>query len=156
MTDPNVPETPWRQVEKPEYGYSVWVPSHWAERPPNLKNSPWETARFAEPDDRRHSVIVFRNPVFRSQTPLEHAESIRESLTSAGFAEFELTETTVASRPGARIDCVRRDAGRVWAVREYLVHTGEAVLCLGLGSAAPDEDDALFDELAARWEVTAA
>lgn len=156
MAEPTVPEIAWRQVVKPEYGYAVWVPLNWEERPPNLKNSPWETARFAEPDDRRHSVIVFRTPVFRRRTPLEHAESIRESLAGAGFAEFEIVETTVAGRPGVRLDCARRDAGRVWSVREYLVRTDEASFCLGLGSAIPDEDGALFDELAARWEVNAA
>jgi hypothetical protein len=41
----------------------------------------------------------------------------------------------------------------VWAVREYLVPVGEVTFCLGLGSAVPDEDAELFDELARRWEL---
>ncbi|OHV35691.1 MULTISPECIES: hypothetical protein [Pseudofrankia] len=157
---PASPEIGWRQVVKPEFGYFLSIPESWEERPPNLKNSPWEPARFAEPGDRRHTVIVFRNPVFRRRSALEPAESIRESLTGAGFVDFRIEETAVARRSGARIDCARHDAGRVWAVREYLVITEEANMCLGLGSAAPDadaalpdKDAALFDELAARREL---
>jgi hypothetical protein len=153
---PEPSETVWRQVAKPEFGFAVWVPEHWEERAPNLRNSPWETARFTEPGDRRHTVIVFRNPVFRPRTAREHAEAIKESLTGAGFVDFEIAEVPVAGRSGARVDCARHDAGRVWAVREYLVPTDEAVFCLGLGSAIPEDDLALFDELAARFEVTAA
>jgi hypothetical protein len=52
----------WQRIEKPDFGYAVHVPDGWDERPPDLKNSPWETARFTQPADRRHSLIVFRGP----------------------------------------------------------------------------------------------
>jgi hypothetical protein len=43
----------WQRVEKPDFGYAAHVPPDWEEYPPNLKNSPFETARFADPADRR-------------------------------------------------------------------------------------------------------
>ncbi|GLY71651.1 hypothetical protein Atai01_82700 [Amycolatopsis taiwanensis] len=33
----------WQRVEKPDFGYAVRIPSGWEVRPPNLKDSPWET-----------------------------------------------------------------------------------------------------------------
>jgi hypothetical protein len=154
--EPAMSDIVWRRISKPEYSYAVSVPEGWDERPPNLKNSPWETARFGDSDDRRHSVIVFRIPIFRTRSAVDLAENAQVSLAEAGFGEFQVTETAVAGRPGARLDCARRDAGRVWAVRQYLVVTDEASLCLGLGSAVPDEDAGLFDEMATRWELISA
>ena len=42
----------WQRIEKPEFGYAAHVPRGWDEHPPNLKNSPFETARFVDPTDR--------------------------------------------------------------------------------------------------------
>lgn len=73
------------------------------------------------------------------------------SLTDAGFGEFHLNETTVADRPGAQLDCARRDTGRVWAVRQYLVVSGDASYCLGLGSALPADDRHHLDAVCQFW-----
>ena len=47
----------WQRVEKEQFGYAVHVPPGWVEREVDLHNSPWETARFVDPADRRHSEI---------------------------------------------------------------------------------------------------
>lgn len=143
----------WQRVEKPEFGYAVQIPDGWEERPPDLRNSPWETARFVEPGDRRHSVIVFRSPGRPGRTGAEMAERAQHSLASAGFDDFEIAEAVVDGRPAARLDCARYDAGRVWAVREYFVAHDGAGFCLGCGSAAPEEDETLFAGLAERFEL---
>jgi hypothetical protein len=36
-----------RPVEKPDLGFTVWVPADWAEFPPELTNSAYEVARCA-------------------------------------------------------------------------------------------------------------
>lgn len=143
----------WKRIDKPDFGYAVHVPQDWDERPPNLKNSPWETARFVEPADRRHSVIVFRSPLRRGLDAAAVAEGARTSLEGHGFTDLRVTEAEVAGRPGARLECAKHDAGRVWAVREYFLVHGDAHFCLGCGSAAPEEDDALFRAMAERFEV---
>jgi hypothetical protein len=141
----------WQRVEKPDFGYAVHIPQGWDERPPDLKNSPWETARFGDQADRRHTVIVFRHPTAHS--PAEVAERARTTLEARGFADFEVTDTEVAGRPGARLDCAKQDAGRVWAVREYFVSHGDVVFCLGCGSAVPDEDHEMFTAMAETLEL---
>jgi hypothetical protein len=143
----------WQRIEKPDFGFAVHVPQDWDERPPNLKNSPWETARFVQPADRRHSVIVFRSPLRRGRDANEVAENARASLENLGFTDFQIAEAEIAGRAGARLECAKHDAGRVWAVREYFVFHGDVHFCLGCGSAVPEEDDALFTEMAGRFEV---
>jgi hypothetical protein len=83
----------------------------------------------------------------------EHAERVQASLEAAGFGDFEITEAEVAGQPGARLDCAKRDAGRTWAVREYFASHDDAHFVLGCGSAVPDEDDALFTQIAERFEI---
>jgi hypothetical protein len=143
----------WQRIEKPEFGYAVQVPEDWAERPPNLKNSPWETARFGQPSDRRHSMIVFRGPGRRGATAADVAELVQPTLESAGFSDFQITDVEVAGRVAARLDCARHDAGRVWAVREYFVVQDDVRFCLGCGSSVPEEDDLLFASIAERFEI---
>jgi hypothetical protein len=143
----------WQRVEKPDFGYAAHVPHGWEEYPPNLKNSPFETARFADPGDRRHSVIVFRHMPGPDLSAAEHAERVQASLEAAGFGDFEITEAEVAGQPGARLDCAKHDAGRTWAVREYFAGRDDAYFVLGCGSAVPDEDDALFTQIAERFEI---
>ena len=109
----------WQRVEKPDFGYAAHVPPDWEEYPPDLKNSLFEAARFADPADRRHGVIVFRGMPRPGLSAAERAEWAQASLEAAGFGDFEITEAEVAGQPGARLDCVKRDAGRTWAVREY-------------------------------------
>lgn len=143
----------WQRIEKPDFGYAVHVPGGWSERPPDLKNSPWETARFHQPDDRRHSVIVFRAPLARGRDARQVAENAQISLEHSGFTDFVIGETEVAGRPGALLECARHDAGRVWAVREYFVRYDDVGFCLGCGTAVPDEDGELFTGMARRFEV---
>ncbi|GAA4595585.1 hypothetical protein GCM10023194_65490 [Planotetraspora phitsanulokensis] len=146
----------WQRIEKAEYGYAVHVPDDWDERPPNLKNSPWETARFGQPSDRRHSMIVFRGPGRPGMTPADVAELVQGTLLAAGYADFVISDADLGGRRAARLDCARHDAGRVWAVREYFVVDDGVRFCLGLGSSVPDEDDALFTAMAERFEILGA
>jgi hypothetical protein len=53
----------------------------------------------------------------------------------------------------ARLDCAKHDAGRTWAVREYFAGRDDAYFVLGCGSAVPDEGDALFTQIAERFEI---
>src|SRR5437764_6559830 len=52
--DVKEPTVQWQRIEKTDFGYAISVPAGWTERPPDLKNSPLETARFGEETDRRH------------------------------------------------------------------------------------------------------
>lgn len=144
---------PWQRMEKTEFGYAVQVPSGWVEREADLRNSPWETARFADPADRRHSVIVFRNPVGPQRAAFDVAQRAQTALSASGFVELEITDTELGGRPGARLDCARRDAGRVWSVREYFAVTDGVSFCLGCGSAVLEEDEPLFAEMARTFEI---
>jgi hypothetical protein len=143
----------WQRIAKPDYGYAVHVPHGWDERPPNLKNSPWETARFGDPADRQHLVIVFRGPARPGSTAAETAEVVQVSLEAAGFGDFQITDARVAGLTGARLDCAVRDAGRTWAVREYFVVAGDVRFTLGCGSSVPEQDDPLFTSIADRFEM---
>lgn len=143
----------WQRIEKSDFGYAVVVPQTWTERPPNLRNSPWETARFGDNGDRRHTLIVFRQPIKPGRDVLELAELVQPSLTRSGFGDFEITPTTMAGGPAALLRCARHDAGRVWAVREYLSVRDDVSFCLGCGTSVPDEDDELFASMAEQFEL---
>jgi hypothetical protein len=143
----------WHRIEKPDFGYAVQIPQGWDERPPNLKNSPFETARFVDPADRRHSVIVFRAMPRPGLTARKLAEQVQASLEAYGFGDFLIAAAQVAGQPGARLDCAQHDAGRVWAVRQYIVIRGTDRFVLGCGSSVPAEDDSLFTAMAERFEL---
>lgn len=143
----------WQRVEKTEFGYAVSVPDGWVERPPDLANSPLETARFADPADPRHSLVVFRGRPRPGVTALRAAEATEPVLRAAGFGGFAISEEPVAGRDGARLECARHDEGRTWAVREYFVVHDDVRFVLGCGSAAPDEDDGLFAAVAEGFEI---
>jgi hypothetical protein len=143
----------WQRIEKPGFGYAVHVPQSWDERPPNLKNSPWETARFGDPTDRRRTVIVFRAMTLPGWTAAEVAEEVQTSLKAAAFGDFHITDAQIAGQTGARLDCAKYDAGRVWAVRHYFVVHDDVRFTLGCGSFLPEEDDPLFAAMAERFEI---
>ncbi|GLY82686.1 hypothetical protein [Actinoallomurus iriomotensis] len=103
--------------------------------------------------DRRHSLIVFRAANRRTGRPGDIAAGARTSLESSGFTDFRITDARVGGREGALLECALHDAGRVWAVREYFVAVDGVHFCLGLGSSVPEEDAALFGEIAARFEI---
>jgi hypothetical protein len=143
----------WQRVEKTEFGYAVQVPQGWVEREADLRNSPWETARFVDPADRRHSVIVFRNPVGPQRAALDVAQRAQTALAAGGFVELEITDTELGGQAGARLDCARHDTGRVWSVREYFAVIDGVSFCLGCGSAVLEEDESLFAEMARTFEI---
>ncbi len=143
----------WQRIEKPEFGYAVHLPDAWEERPPNTKNSPWETARFIETSDRRHSLIMFRRPALRGRGAADAAEGARSALAGAGFTDFEFSSSPVAGQEGTLLSCALHDAGRVWSVREYFVVRDGVCFCVGCGSSIPEEDDPLFGLIAERLEL---
>lgn len=143
----------WQRVEKTDFGYAVLIPRGWDERPPDLKNSPWETARFVDPSDRRHSLTVFRSPTRPGRTAHEVAERAQPALAASGFTGFEVTETTIAEQPAVLLECARHDAGRIWTIREYFAVADMAVFCFVCGSLVPDEDAALFEALVDGFEL---
>lgn len=143
----------WHRVEKPSFGYAVHVPAGWEEYPPDLARSPLETARFADPADRRHGLVVFRGMPLPGLSALEAAERTQATLEAAGYGAFLVARSAVAGRDGARLDCAKHDAGRVSALREYFVAHDDVRFVLGCHSFIPDEDDALFTAMAERFEI---
>jgi hypothetical protein len=143
----------WQRVEKLSFGYAVHVPAGWGEYPPDLVRNPIETARFADPADRRHGLVVFRGMPHPGLSALEAAERTQATLEAAGYADFLVTRARVAGWAGARLDCAKHDAGRTSALREYFVAHDDVRFVLGCHSFVPDEDDALFAEMAERFEI---
>ncbi|ETK35136.1 hypothetical protein MPTA5024_15665 [Microbispora sp. ATCC PTA-5024] len=143
----------WQRIERTDFGYAVHVPQGWDERPPNLRNSPWETARYGDRNDRRHGLIVFRQPVRPGREATEMAEIVRSSLEGLGFTGFGIAETRVAGLPSALLTGVKEDAGRVMALREYMAIRGGVSFCLGCWTTVPEEDDPVFAGMAERFEL---
>ncbi|MCA1693994.1 MAG: hypothetical protein LC749_04250, partial [Actinobacteria bacterium] len=154
-TDAGPPDDPivWRRIERAEYGYAIQIPEGWDEFPPNLRNSPWEVARYGEKGDRRRGVVVFRNPEKPGFDARDVAEAARERLEAFGFGNFSLQDTMLGDMPAARLDFDRRDAGRIWAVRQYFVALEAVYLNFSPGTSTPEDDGALFDAMAERFEV---
>lgn len=61
-------------------------------------------------------------------------------------------ESDSSARSDAQAGEVRGRAGRAWAVREYFVGRDDSHFVLGCGSSVPDEDRALFTQIAERFE----
>jgi hypothetical protein len=154
-TDAGAPDDPivWRRIERAEYAYAIHIPERWDEFPPDLRNSPWETARYSEKGDRRRGAIVFRNPDMPGRDARQVAEVTCQCLEATGYGNFGLQDTMLGDMPAARLDCDKRDAGRIWAVREYIVVLGAVYLNFGMGTATPEDDRALIDAMAERFEV---
>lgn len=145
----------WRRIEKPAYGYAVRVPEEWEERPPDLKNSRWETARFIEPEDHRHGCPVFRQPARPRTSPAQVADGAKAALEAEGFGEFGQREIVIAGRPGVELRFARRDAGRVWGVREHFIVEADIVFCLAIGTSIPEEDAELVASIVQGFELLA-
>lgn len=145
----------WRRIEKAEYGYVIRVPGDWEERPPDLRHHPFETARFVQPDDRRHLARVVRRPLNLGGGLIEMIEAARLGREALRFAEFSQCEIVVAGRPGVQVDSVLRDVGRLLAVREHFVGQGDIGFCLDVGTSVPDEDAELLSALAQGFELLA-
>jgi hypothetical protein len=143
----------WQRIGKPDFGYAVQVPADWDERPPDLGNSPWETARFGRPADHRHIMIVFRTPNPRGRGAEEIASEVRPVLEGSGFTDFRIGAALVGGRAAGLLECARHDAGRIWAVREYFVVQDDVRFCLALGSSVPEEAAPVFAEIVERFEL---
>jgi len=143
----------WQRFEKPDYGYTIDLPRRWIEQPPDLKNSPLETARFVDPEDRRHSVSVFRSMPAPETTAERLAERAQSALERHSWTEFTVAADTIGSEPGLRLNTVKRDAGRVMALRQYFVARGDVGLILAANTVAAEEDDALLTEISERFGV---
>ncbi|MBP2704571.1 hypothetical protein JOL79_12170 [Microbispora sp. RL4-1S] len=146
-------DTRWQRIERPDFGYAVQVPGEWDERPPNLKNSPWETARYGDRNDRRHGLIVFRQPMRPGRDAAEMARNVQGSLEGIGFTDLRIGDAEVAGRRGVLLTCAKHDAGRVMAVRHYMTTRDGVGFCLGCWTTIPDEDDAMFAVMALRFEL---
>lgn len=141
-------------VSKPEWGFTVRVPEAWAEFPPVLSSSAYEVARFAYRDHTNHMCIVFRMPGSPGLDPRGTAEQAQVSQRRKGFGNFALTPFDMGGRAGVRMTFDKTNELGAWAAREYFVAAGSLVYCLGLASGDPKEDAALFDSMAAKFEIT--
>lgn len=153
MTEEKMEAAGWRRIEKPEFGYTVSIPGGWVETPPDLRNSPWETARFGTPEDRRHDVVVFRQPVISGQTAADIVANAKSHLEGYGFGEFHVEHVTVASREGLRLDFATTDAERTWSSQQYYFVDGNACFCVGYGSTAPEEIREIIDAMVASFAL---
>jgi hypothetical protein len=143
-----------RAVEKPDPGFTVWVPETWTEYPPRPSNSPYEVARFRYRDEGRHICLIFRHPGLPGLTPRAAADQARRTLEAKGFEHFNLEEVSLDGRAAIRMDydTTRFDFGP-WFVREYFLVDGDISYVLGLGSGRPTVDRATYDEMAARFHL---
>jgi hypothetical protein len=141
-------------VEKPDLGFTVWVPESWTEFPPQSSNSPYEVARFRYRDEGRHICLVFRQPGRSGLTPQAFAEETRETLETKGFEHFNTEELTMDGRPAIRMhyDTIRFDFGP-WFVRQYFLIARDVGYSLGLGTSRPKLDTAAYDEMAVRFHL---
>ena len=145
-----------RRVEKAEYGFALSVPEEWQELPPDLRNSPWEVARFSggRPAGGVLNCLVFRNPKRPDVDAYDVARSVEPVLAQGGFGNFRHLDATVAGRPAARLDFDRpTSGGGVWAVRHHFLVVDEVPFCVSFGTTAPDEDGALLDALIGAFEL---
>jgi hypothetical protein len=148
LSDPSI------VVERPEHGFALEVPSGWEELLPNRRANPWEVARFVEIGDRRHFVSVSRR-VAPSLTASDLADEARTLLAGLGYGGFQLSKSAIAGQAALRMDCEQRDAGRMWAARWYFATAGGTHQVLGLETAIPEQDQELFDRIAAGFRLLA-
>jgi hypothetical protein len=151
-----VPQPPTlRRVEKPEFDFAVKVPVDWCEEPPDLHNSPWEAARFVGAGSRGGSrrCLVFRHPKRPNADAYVLAQSVQPILEQSGFGNFRFIDAVVAGGPATRLDFDRASLAGIWAVRQYFIAVDDVPFCVSFGTAAPDEDGALFDALVAEFQL---
>jgi hypothetical protein len=88
---------------------------------------------------------------------VEHSQdvSVIDKLSDLGYEDFTTEEVTFAGRQGTRLEFVYRGGDRPERrSREYFTVRGPAVFCLGMGTYDWDVDKPVFDEIAARFELT--
>lgn len=141
-----------RRVEKPAYGFTLHVPDNWREAPPDLRNSPWEVARFAGPGAGAPSCIVVRNPSVPGLGARAAAQDPRHLLEAAGYQNFRLAHVRIGGQPGARLEYDGPASGGVCAVRHYFVVADAATFGVRLASSAPAQDARLLDAVVEGFE----
>ncbi len=141
-------------VERPDLGFTIWVPESWTEFPPQPSNSSHEVARFRYRDEGRHICLVFRQPGRPGFTPQFLAEESRRRLEGKGFEHFSTEELTLGGRAAVRMnyDTARFDFGP-WFVREYFLVAEDVGFSLGLGTSRPKLDATTYDEMAERFHL---
>ena len=139
-------------VERPQHGFALTLPPGWFERAPNPITNPWEVATFAERGDSRHTCSVARRPR-PDRTARELAEEQRAAHAANGFTNIRISDVELADRPAVQVDGEQRDAGRVWASRDYHLIDGGIGFTLRFGSAVPDQDAPVFDSIAASFRL---
>src|SRR5437764_8813793 len=150
------------RVEKPALGFAASIPVDWGEQPPQ-HGVP--QARWQGPVQPGLMLTVNRiSPVGAS--PRQIAEGTASALRAVDYQVLEVTDATVIGQRGAIMRSWIR--GRDLAARtgwgdaaeserfnlsHYFVKSDGDVLCFILGAAVEVEDPALFDLLAARFEL---
>ena len=83
------------------------------------------------------------------------ADGARTALEAARYGDVRIAPATLGRRPAARLDCAREDGGQRWSVAELFVVLQDeaAAVCLAFSTTAPDDDEALLDEIARRFEL---
>ena len=142
-----------QSISKPELGFTLAIPPGWSEFPALLSNSPYEVARFACRDHTHHLGIVFRMPGSPGLDVRVPATEAQARQRRQGFDHFVLDEVDVGGRRGLRMTFDKKTVAGPWAAREYFVAAGSRVYVLGLASGDPEGDAAIFESMAARFEV---
>ena len=145
---------PLRRVEKPEYGFAIYLPADWVEQPPDPFNSPWEVGRFSTYDPVFRNCLVFRNPESPDASLDAIARTAEANLARTGFGNFRHLPAQIAGLSAARIDFDRpAPDGGTWSVRHHFFLAAGHRFCLSFGTTARAEDTVLIDRLASRFEL---
>ena len=91
------------KVLKADLGLTLRIPTAWAEKPPELRNSLNEVVRFREDSASWACCLVFRNPNPDDKTTRQVAEGAKKSL-QANFQNFAFQEVTFADRKATRLE----------------------------------------------------
>jgi len=148
--------TPLRRIERPAFGFALSVPEEWEEASPNLRNSPWEVARFAAAGGDGPACIVVRYPARPGLDARTAALAAQALLRAAGFRRFRLADVTVAGHRAARLEYEQPEGGGPSSIKHVFVVAGTATLGVRLATTAPERDAKLLDTIAATLELVGA
>ena len=151
-------DTELKTVVKADLGLTLRVPTSWKEKPPELRNSLTEVARFVEESTPRPAIcLVFWRPNPHDKTTRQTAEVAKESL-QANFQNFAFHDVTFAGRKATRLEFDRRLLDQAppspsWSVWQFRVKHEGHTLCVALGTFDIEGDRALFEQMAATVEL---
>jgi hypothetical protein len=145
----------WRQIEKPAFGFALQIPYDWTESAIRVGQRPYEVARFELNGEIRRNCVVFRTPGAVGLSPERAADEAKRYMESNGYQHFVMSKVLVHGYRAVSVECdTARDPG-LWSRRQYYVPIGDDVLVFGLASSDIDSDNTLFDEIAAKFQITA-